>query len=113
MVDRVPVWVVMRQAGRYLLEFREVRVETDFFTVCQTPKLACKMTLQPTPSRESLDILVIPQALGMKVEMKPGVGPVLDKPLVVPEDMDTLIGPDVKLEGKVPLIGFTGAPWPT
>ena len=75
------------------------------------------------------DILVIPQALGMKVEMKPGVGPVLDKPLVVPEDMDTLIVPDVKvslkymydaisltrhkLEGKVPLIGFTGAPWPT
>ena len=73
------------------------------------------------------DILVIPQALGMKVEMKPGVGPVFDKPLVTPGDIDSLTLPDVntvlkyvfdaitltrhKLEGKVPLIGFTGAPW--
>lgn len=131
-VERAPVWV-MRQAGRYLPEFREVRVETDFFTVCQTPELACKITLQPIerfPLDAAIifsDILVIPQALGMKVEMKPGVGPVFDKPLVLPEDMDNLIIPDVKvalkyvydaitltrqrLEGKVPLIGFTGAPW--
>ena len=73
------------------------------------------------------DILVVPQALGMKVEMKPGVGPVFDKPLVNPGDIDRLTIPDVntvlkyvfdaitltrhKLEGKVPLIGFTGAPW--
>ena len=73
------------------------------------------------------DILVVPQALGMKVEMKPGVGPVFDKPLVNPGDIDSLTIPDVntvlkyvfdaitltrhKLEGKVPLIGFTGAPW--
>jgi len=131
-VERAPVWV-MRQAGRYLPEFREVRVETDFFTVCQTPDLACEITLQPIrrfPLDAAIifsDILVIPQALGMKVEMKPGVGPVFDKPLVGPEDLDKLVEPDVKvvlkyvydaitltrqkLEGKVPLIGFTGAPW--
>jgi len=131
-VDRAPVWI-MRQAGRYLPEFREVRVENEFFKVCQTPELACEITLQPIrrfPLDAAIifsDILVIPQALGMIVQMKPGVGPVFDKPLVVPEDMDQLVKPDVKqalkyvydaitltrhkLEGKVPLIGFTGAPW--
>jgi len=131
-VDRAPVWV-MRQAGRYLPEFRAMRAETDFFTVCQTPALACEVTLQPIrrfPLDAAIifsDILVVPQALGMKVEMKPGVGPVFDRPLVTPEDIETLVRPDAKvalkyvydaisltrhkLEGKVPLIGFTGAPW--
>jgi len=131
-VDRAPVWI-MRQAGRYLPEFREVRVENEFFKVCQTPELACEITLQPIrrfPLDAAIifsDILVIPQALGMIVQMKPGVGPVFDKPLVTPDDIDTLVIPDVKvalkyvydaitltrqkLEGKVPLIGFTGAPW--
>jgi len=77
-VDRVPVWV-MRQAGRYLPEFQEVRAQHDFFTVCQTPSLACQVTLQPI-ERFDLDasiifsdILVIPQAMGLKVEMAPGV----------------------------------------
>ena len=77
-VDRVPVWV-MRQAGRYLPEFRELRVEHDFFSICQTPELACEITLQPI-RRYDLDaaiifsdILVVPQALGMEVLMKPGV----------------------------------------
>ena len=122
----------MRQAGRYLPEFREVRVEHEFFKVCQTPELACEITLQPIrrfPLDAAIifsDILVVPQALGMTVQMKPGVGPVFDKPLT-PEDMEALVRPDVKvalkyvydaitltrqkLEGKVPLIGFTGAPW--
>ena len=131
-VDRAPVWI-MRQAGRYLPEFREVRVEHEFFKVCQTPELACEITLQPIrrfPLDAAIifsDILVVPQALGMTVQMKPGVGPVFDKPLLTPEDMETLVRPDVKvalkyvydaitltrqkLEGKVPLIGFTGAPW--
>lgn len=133
-VERAPVWV-MRQAGRYLPEFRELRVEHDFFTICQTPELACEITLQPIRRYPTLDaaiifsdILVVPQALGMTVEMKPGVGPVFPSPLVTPTDLSKLDrGVDVKdklgyvmkaltltrnkLEGKVPLLGFTGAPF--
>lgn len=78
-VDKVPVWV-MRQAGRYLPEFQAVRAKHDFFTVCRTPELACEVTLQPLSRYDHLDasiifsdILVIPQALGMTVEMHPGV----------------------------------------
>jgi len=132
-VDKVPVWV-MRQAGRYLPEFRKVREKHDFFTICQTPELACEITLQPI-SRFDLDaaiifsdILVVPQALGMEVLMKPGTGPVFPKPLMDSCDLDALKTakaalPDLnyvfeaitltrkRLEGKVPLIGFTGAPW--
>ncbi|KAL6264768.1 hypothetical protein P5V15_004866 [Pogonomyrmex californicus] len=131
-VDRVPVWV-MRQAGRYLPEFREVRSRHDFFSICQTPELACQVTLQPI-KRFDLDasiifsdILVIPQAMGLKVEMTPGVGPVLPQPLADPDDLTRLVRPNVdevlkyvadaitltrhELDGKVPLIGFTGAPW--
>ncbi|KAI5698414.1 hypothetical protein M8J75_006396 [Diaphorina citri] len=132
-VDKIPIWI-MRQAGRYLPEFRELRSKHDFFTICQTPELAAEITLQPI-RRFNLDasiifsdILVIPQALGMVVEMKPAVGPVLPEPLVIPEDIKKLKTPvDVykelnyvfeaitltrhKLEGKVPLIGFSGAPW--
>ncbi|XP_059468498.1 uroporphyrinogen decarboxylase [Neocloeon triangulifer] len=132
-VDKIPVWV-MRQAGRYLPEFREFRSKHDFFTICQTPELAAEITLQPI-RRYDLDasiifsdILVIPQALGMVVEMRPGVGPVLPDPLVTPSDLKKLEHPvnvneklgyvfeaitltRHKLEGKVPLIGFSGAPW--
>jgi len=131
-VDRVPVWV-MRQAGRYLPEFQEVRAQHDFFTVCQTPALACQVTLQPI-KRFDLDasiifsdILVIPQAMGLRVEMAPGVGPVLPQPLADPNDLARLVQPNVyealkyvgdaitltrhELDGRVPLIGFTGAPW--
>uniref|UniRef100_A0A182XJU4 Uroporphyrinogen decarboxylase n=1 Tax=Anopheles quadriannulatus TaxID=34691 RepID=A0A182XJU4_ANOQN len=131
-VDRVPVWV-MRQAGRYLPEFQEVRAKHDFFTVCRTPELACEVTMQPLrrfdldASIIFSDILVIPQALGITVEMKPGVGPVLPEPLVGPADLGRLnqtgtierlkyVGEAITmmrrmLEGKVPLFGFTGAPW--
>ncbi|XP_069940062.1 uroporphyrinogen decarboxylase isoform X1 [Cherax quadricarinatus] len=132
-VDQVPVWV-MRQAGRYLPEFREERAKCDFFTMCQTPALACKITLQPL-DRFALDaaiifsdILVIPQALGMQVEMRPGEGPVFPSPLSVPDDLAKLASPgDVcsklqyvfdaltltrkELQGKAVLIGFSGAPW--
>lgn len=131
-VDRVPVWV-MRQAGRYLPEFQELRKHHDFFTVCRTPELACEVTMQPLrrfdldASIIFSDILVIPQALGLTVEMHAGVGPVLPQPIVVPEDLKRLtpdgalsrlsyVGDAItmmrhKLEGRVPLIGFTGAPW--
>ncbi|XP_044739231.1 uroporphyrinogen decarboxylase [Chrysoperla carnea] len=131
-VDKIPVWV-MRQAGRYLPEFQAFRKEHDFFEICQTPKLACEITLMPI-RRYDLDaaiifsdILVIPQALGMEVIMKPTVGPVLPEPLKEPSDLDKLNTTDVvsrlkyvgeaitltrtNLEGKVPLIGFAGAPW--
>lgn len=131
-VDRIPVWV-MRQAGRYLPEFQELRKQHDFFTVCRTPELACEVTMQPLrrfdldASIIFSDILVIPQALGLTVEMHAGVGPVLPQPIKTPEDLKrltldgalsrlTYVGDAItmmrhKLEGRVPLIGFTGAPW--
>eukprot|EP00128_Syssomonas_multiformis_P009226 Colp12_sorted_trinity150504_noHs@31988 len=132
-VERIPVWV-MRQAGRYLPEFREVRKSADFFTMCRTPELACEVTLQPIrryPLDAAIifsDILVVPQAMGLTVEMLPGKGPHFPEPLVDPSHMSRLnLTPDVKkeldyvykaitltrhkLEGKVPLLGFCGAPW--
>ncbi|KAF9127183.1 Uroporphyrinogen decarboxylase in heme biosynthesis [Mortierella sp. 14UC] len=133
--ERVPVWV-MRQAGRYLPEFRKVREEHDFFEVVRTPELATKVTLQPIDRYNNLldaaiifsDILVVPQALGLVVEMLPGKGPSLPDPLVSPEDMrrlkkhvdvhkelhyvfDAITMTRHALDGRVPLIGFTGAPW--
>jgi len=133
-VPRIPVWV-MRQAGRYLPEFQEVRAENEFFHVCRTPELACEVTMQPIrrfdldASIIFSDILVIPQALGMHVDMVKGKGPVFETPLVDPEDMNRRLNfscnveHDLKyvfdaitltrktLDGKVPLIGFSGAPW--
>ncbi|CAG8504479.1 17855_t:CDS:2 [Acaulospora morrowiae] len=134
--ERAPVWV-MRQAGRYLPEFREERRKHDFFTICRTPELATLVTLQPIDRYDGLldaaiifsDILVIPQALGLVVEMVPEKGPVLPNPLVVPEDIDTKLQKNVDvyqelgyvfkaitmtrkaLNGRVPLLGFIGAPW--
>lgn len=133
-VSRVPVWA-MRQAGRYLPEFREVRLQHEFFDVCRNPELACEVTLQPIrrfdldASIIFSDILVIPQAFGMKVDMIKGKGPVFEEPLIDPDDMEKRLNfsckvkDDLKyvydaitltrknLEGKVPLIGFAGAPW--
>ncbi|RKP26255.1 uroporphyrinogen decarboxylase [Syncephalis pseudoplumigaleata] len=130
-----PVWV-MRQAGRYLPEFRAMRAEHDFFRVCRTPELAARLTLQPIERYGDLldgsiifsDILVVPQALGMTVEMVPGKGPHFPEPLSVPEDLNRLAASvDVvaelgymfdaitltrqQLDGRVPLFGFCGAPW--
>ncbi|KAI8067177.1 uroporphyrinogen decarboxylase [Gongronella butleri] len=134
-VERAPVWI-MRQAGRYLPEFHKVRANHSFFEICRTPELACELTLQPIDRYGSLldasiifsDILVIPQALGLEVEMVAGKGPVFPAPLVSPEDMsrlekdvnvDEALGYVYKaitltrhrLEGRVPLYGFIGAPW--
>ncbi|EDV23099.1 uncharacterized protein TRIADDRAFT_27704 [Trichoplax adhaerens] len=131
--EMIPVWA-MRQAGRYLPEFREVRSKHEFFTLCRTPSLACEVTLQPI-RRFNLDasiifsdILVIPQALGMDVEMIPGKGPTFIRPLEHPKDLkelehdvdvddklgyvyDAITLTRHKLEGRVPLIGFAGGPW--
>ncbi|KAG9292021.1 hypothetical protein G9A89_017920 [Geosiphon pyriformis] len=133
--ERAPVWI-MRQAGRYLPEFREEREKHDFFTICRTPELATLVTLQPINRYDGLldaaiifsDILVVPQALGMTVEMLPGKGPNFPEPLVTPADLgklkdnvdvnqelgyvfDAITMTRKALEGRVPLIGFIGAPW--
>ncbi|NAY91536.1 uroporphyrinogen decarboxylase [Muricauda sp. JGD-17] len=131
-VDRPPVWM-MRQAGRYLPEFMEIRKKYDFFTRCQTPELASEITVQPI-RRYGMDaailfsdILVIPQAMNIEVEMKPNFGPYLPSPIRSKEDLDRVIIPEVgealgyvmeaitatkeKLNDEIPLIGFAGSPW--
>uniref|UniRef100_A0A8C3PQM6 Uroporphyrinogen decarboxylase n=1 Tax=Calidris pygmaea TaxID=425635 RepID=A0A8C3PQM6_9CHAR len=131
--EHTPVWC-MRQAGRYLPEFRETRAAQDFFATCRSPKLCCELTLQPLrrfPLDAAIifsDILVVPQALGMEVVMVPGKGPTFTEPLKEVEDLLKLRQKvDVtaelgyvfqaitltrhSLEGRVPLIGFSGAPW--
>ncbi|SMC51135.1 uroporphyrinogen decarboxylase [Moheibacter sediminis] len=131
-LQRPPVWM-MRQAGRYLPEFIALRDQYDFFTRCQTPELATEITLQPLrrfPLDAAIlfsDILVVPQAMGMNFEMKPGVGPWLENTIKTSADVKNVIVPDVEetlgyvfeaikltkkeLDGKVPLIGFAGSPW--
>lgn len=131
---RAPVWM-MRQAGRYLPEYMELRVMADFFKVCRTPELACRVSLQPLERFTTLDaviifsdILVVPQAMGMEVQMVKGKGPVFPSPLVTPADVAKLnLTPDIestlgyvfdalnltreRIAGRVPLIGFCGGPW--
>ncbi len=131
-VDRPPVWM-MRQAGRYLPEFIAIREKYDFFTRCRTPELASEITVQPI-RRFGMDaailfsdILVVPQAMNIPFEMKPGVGPYLPKPIRTSKDVDATIVPDIheslgyvmdaikmtkeKLNDEIPLIGFAGSPW--
>ena len=131
-VDRPPVWM-MRQAGRYLPEFMEIREKHDFFTRCQTPELASEITVQPI-RRFGMDaailfsdILVIPQAMNIEVQMKPDFGPYLPNPIRSQKNLDSVIIPDVddaldyvmkaiiatkeKLNNEIPLIGFAGSPW--
>lgn len=131
-VDRPPVWM-MRQAGRYLPEFRAIRDKYDFFTRCQTPELAAEITVQPIrivkPDAAILfsDILVVPQAMGIEVLMKENVGPWLPNPIRTIQDVEKVIVPDIDetlgyvmdaikltkqmLNDEVPLIGFAGSPW--
>lgn len=131
-VDRPPVWM-MRQAGRYLPEFMELRDKYDFFTRCQTPDMAAEITLQPVrrfPLDAAIifsDILVIPQAMGMPFEMRPNVGPWLENPIRSMADVEKLssgnVNDDLKyvfealkitkqhLNNEIPLIGFAGSPW--
>lgn len=131
-VERTPIWM-MRQAGRYLPEYRAVREKADFLTMCKTPELAAEVTLQPIDligvdaAIIFSDILVIPEAMGMNLEMHEGKGPIFPKPIRNERDANELkiIEPDKdlkyvldavsltkkELNGRVPLIGFSGAPW--
>ncbi len=131
-VERPPVWM-MRQAGRYLPEYRAVRERADFLTMVGTPELAVEVTLQPVnllgvdAAIIFSDILVIPQAMGMGLSVDEGIGPRFHQPLRAPADFDRLRDPDPEehlryvldalrlarreLAGRVPLIGFAGAPW--
>jgi uroporphyrinogen decarboxylase len=131
-VERVPVWM-MRQAGRYLPEYRVLREKYGFFERCQTPELACEITLQPVDivgvdaAILFSDILVVPQAMGLEVQLIESKGPVLPDPIKNTNDLARIRVPYVhetlqyvfdaiqlikkELNGRVPLIGFAGAPW--
>lgn len=131
-VERPPVWM-MRQAGRYLPEYRAVRAKADFLTMCRTPELATEVTLQPIDLVGTdaaiifSDILVIPEAMGLHLVMEESVGPQFPQPVRTRAAVDALRTPDPTVElryvldamamtrralaGRVPLIGFAGAPW--
>src|SRR5579872_3817635 len=124
---------MMRQAGRYLPDYVKLRNKYSFFERCRTPELAAEITIQPV---EQIgvdaaiifsDILVVPQAMGMEVQLVESKGPLLPEPIRSTRDLDRLLVPDVEeglgyvfdaikltksyLAGAVPLIGFAGAPW--
>jgi uroporphyrinogen decarboxylase len=132
-VQRTPVWM-MRQAGRYLPEYRAVRAKTDFLTLCKTPELAAEVSLQPVDVLGVdaciifSDILVIPEAMGMELIVEEGAGgPQFPSPIRNRVEIDRLRVPDPtrelrfvmdalrlvrrRLNGRVPLIGFSGSPW--
>src|SRR5437762_8135895 len=130
--ERTPIWI-MRQAGRYLAEYRAVREKYDFLTMCKTPELAAEVTLQPIDifgfdaSIIFSDILVIPEAMGMKLQMIESKGPTFDEPIRNSAQIDSLDITGIqnklkfvydavkiakeRLAGRAPLIGFSGAPW--
>ena len=132
-VDATPVWI-MRQAGRYLPEYRATRAKAgNFLTLCKTPELACEVTMQPL-DRFHLDaailfsvILTIPDAMGLGLQFVEGDGPSFSNPVRTAADIKKLAVPDPsaelryvtdavslirkELDGRVPLIGFSGSPW--
>ena len=132
-VERTPVWI-MRQAGRYLPEYRKVRAEAgDFMSVCRNPELACEVTMQPL-RRYKLDaailfsdILTVPDAMGLGLHFITGEGPKFKNPVQTADAIRALKVPDVEsklgyvfdavrtirreLNGDVPLIGFAGSPF--
>ena len=132
-VDLTPVWM-MRQAGRYLPEYRETRARAgSFMGLCQNPELACEVTLQPLdryPLDAAIlfsDILTIPDAMGLGLGFTEGEGPRFERPVRTDADVHALPVPDpeaelryvmdavrlirMELAGRVPLIGFAGSPW--
>lgn len=131
-VERPPVWM-MRQAGRYLPQFRALRDKYDFFTRCRTPEIASEITVQPVDilgvdaAILFSDILVVPQAMNIEIQMRENIGPWVPKPIRGKKDLDRVVEPDVKeelsyvfqaiemtkqrLNDSVPLIGFAGSPF--
>lgn len=131
-VSRTPVWM-MRQAGRYLPDYIKLRDKYTFFERCENPQLATEITVMPVDQVGVdaaiifSDILVVPQAMGMEVQLVEKVGPLLPAPIKTAQDLQRLCVPDVQerlhyvfdalkltkktLDGRVPLIGFGGAPW--
>ncbi|MBE0364851.1 uroporphyrinogen decarboxylase [Pseudoalteromonas ulvae UL12] len=132
-VDATPVWM-MRQAGRYLPEYRALRAEAgDFMSLCKNAELACEVTLQPLrrfPLDAAIlfsDILTIPDAMGLGLYFETGEGPKFERPILDMRDVVNLPIPDPEqelgyvmnavrtirreLKGDVPLIGFSGSPW--
>ena len=123
----------MRQAGRYLPEYRAIRAKHDFLTMCKTPELAAEVTIQPVDmvgvdaAIIFSDILVVPEAMGMHLTIHEGRGPVFSDPVKSKGDLAKLKIPDPNkdlkyvmdaisltkkvLKGRVPVIGFAGAPW--
>jgi uroporphyrinogen decarboxylase len=132
-VDVTPVWM-MRQAGRYLPEYRATRkLAGDFMSLCQSPQLACEVTMQPL-RRYAMDaailfsdILTIPDAMGLGLYFSEGEGPRFHKTVRTAADVAQLPIPDIardlsyvtdavslirrELNGSIPLIGFSGSPW--
>lgn len=132
-VDRTPIWV-MRQAGRYLPEYKATRAEAgSFMDLCKSAELACEVTMQPL-RRFDLDaailfsdILTIPDAMGLGLYFETGEGPKFERPVKDAHAVNALTVPDSEvaldyvmnavrtirkeLDGKVPLIGFSGSPW--
>ncbi|MFO1419081.1 MAG: uroporphyrinogen decarboxylase [Methylotetracoccus sp.] len=131
--ERTPVWM-MRQAGRYLPEYRRVRERAgSFMSLCSTPELACEVTLQPLdrfPLDAAIlfsDILTVPDAMGLELSFHEGEGPRFAKPIRAAADVARLGIPDPERElayvpaavrlikrelaGRLPLIGFAGSPW--
>lgn len=132
-VSRPPVWM-MRQAGRYLPEYMVLRKKYDFFTRVKTPTLASEITIQPIDlvgvdaAILFSDILTVPEALGVEVQMVPGKGPYLPNTIQTMADVERLVNTDnaindldyvykaveqtkSDLNNRVPLIGFAGSPW--
>ncbi len=132
-VDRTPLWI-MRQAGRYLPEYRATRAKAgSFMQLCQNAELACEVTLQPLARFELdaailfSDILTVPDAMGLGLGFYEGEGPRFANPVRTAADIDRLPIPDPEgelkyvmnavrtirheLHGRVPLIGFSGSPW--
>ncbi len=132
-VERTPVWM-MRQAGRYLPEYRVTRQQAGgFLNLCKTPELACAVSIQPVElvgvdaAIMFSDILVMPEAMGMELTFGTGEGPRFPQPIRTRADVEKLPVPDPEdalgyvmaairlirqeLAGRVPLIGFTGSPW--